>query len=90
MAHTKATGTSRNGRESESKRLGVKLFGGQKVAIGSIIVRQRGSRFLAGSGVRMGSDNTLFAVNHGTVNFQIKRIQKYDGSRRIVNVVHVV
>ncbi|HWU85215.1 MAG TPA: 50S ribosomal protein L27 [Rhodocyclaceae bacterium] len=72
MAHKKAGGSSRNGRDSESKRLGVKAFGGQLVPAGSIIVRQRGTRFHAGDGVGMGVDHTLFAKIEGTVQFVLK------------------
>ena len=69
MAHKKAGGSTRNGRDSESKRLGVKRFGGQVVSAGSIIVRQRGTRFHAGDNVGIGRDHTLFATADGTVKF---------------------
>ncbi len=69
MAHKKAGGSSRNGRDSESKRLGVKRFGGQQVAAGNILVRQRGTRFLAGVNVGVGRDHTLYAKATGTVQF---------------------
>ena len=69
MAHKKGGGSSRNGRDSESKRLGVKVFGGQAVSGGEIIVRQRGTRFRAGEGVGMGRDHTLFAKGPGVVEF---------------------
>ncbi|MEK9807401.1 MAG: 50S ribosomal protein L27 [Halieaceae bacterium] len=69
MAHKKAGGSTRNGRDSESKRLGVKVFGGQEVSAGSIIVRQRGTRFHAGDNVRTGKDHTLFATVDGKVEF---------------------
>ena len=69
MAHKKAAGSSRNGRDSESKRLGVKLFGGQAATAGNIIVRQRGTKFHAGSGVGIGKDHTLFALTEGRVTF---------------------
>ena len=69
MAHKKGGGSSRNGRDSESKRLGVKVFGGQAVTGGEIIVRQRGTRFRAGDGVGMGRDHTLFAKGPGVVRF---------------------
>lgn len=69
MAHKKGQGTSTNGRESHSKRLGVKLFGGQKVLAGGIIIRQRGSKYHAGQGVGTGRDWTLFALRDGTVEF---------------------
>jgi large subunit ribosomal protein L27 len=83
MAHKKAGGSSRNGRDSESKRLGVKRYGGQLVPAGSIIVRQRGTQFHAGDNVGMGKDHTLFAKVSGTVAFTIKGAQR----RRTVIVV---
>ncbi len=70
MAHKKGAGSSRNGRESESKRLGVKIFGGQKVVAGNIIVRQRGTKHHPGSNVGIGKDHTLFALIDGTVSFK--------------------
>ena len=72
MAHKKAGGSSRNGRDSESKRLGVKAFGGELVSAGSIIVRQRGTEFHAGDNVGMGKDHTLFALKEGKVQFAVK------------------
>ncbi|MEJ2326304.1 MAG: 50S ribosomal protein L27 [Chromatiaceae bacterium] len=72
MAHKKAGGSSRNGRDSESKRLGVKIFGGQRVTAGSIIVRQRGTRFHNGVNVGCGRDHTLFATADGVVKFEVK------------------
>ena len=70
MAHKKAGGSSRNGRDSNPKMLGVKLFGGQTVAGGNVIVRQRGTKFYAGEGVGMGRDHTLFALRDGQVAFK--------------------
>ena len=70
MAHKKGAGSSRNGRESESKRLGVKIYGGQKAIAGNIIVRQRGTTHHPGENVGMGKDHTLFALVDGTVNFK--------------------
>jgi large subunit ribosomal protein L27 len=72
MAHKKAGGSSRNGRDSESKRLGVKRFGGQQVSAGSILVRQRGTRIHAGDNVGMGKDHTLFATVDGKVEFRLR------------------
>lgn len=72
MAHKKAGGSSRNGRDSESKRLGVKRFGGQLVAAGNIIVRQRGTQFHAGEHVGIGKDHTLYAKTTGIVKFSVK------------------
>lgn len=76
MAHKKAGGSSRNGRDSESKRLGVKRYGGQLVAAGNIIVRQRGTQFHPGDNVGIGKDHTLFAKSDGVVKFEIKGAQK--------------
>ena len=70
MAHKKAGGSSRNGRDSAGRRLGVKLFGGQAVAGGNVIVRQRGTQFYPGEGVGMGRDHTLFALRDGQVSFK--------------------
>ena len=72
MAHKKGGGSTRNGRESESKRLGVKIYGGEHIVPGNIIVRQRGTEFHAGEGVGMGRDHTLFALNDGVVKFATK------------------
>jgi len=83
MAHKKAGGSSRNGRDSESKRLGVKVFGGQKVLAGSIIVRQRGTKFHQGTNVGLGRDHTLFAKADGTVVFEAKGPKQ----RKFVSVV---
>jgi len=83
MAHKKAGGSTRNGRDSQSKRLGVKIFGGQAVEPGNIIVRQRGTRFHAGTNVGLGKDHTLFAKAAGKVEFRIKGPAK----RKYVNVV---
>ncbi|GAB4540270.1 MAG: 50S ribosomal protein L27 [Anaerolineae bacterium] len=77
MAHKKGGGSSRNGRDSQSKRLGVKKFGGERVRAGNILVRQRGSRFQAGTNVGMGRDYTLFATSDGYVKFEyVKRGKK--------------
>lgn len=79
MAHKKGQGTSSNGRDSHSKRLGVKAFGGEKILSGGIIIRQRGSKYHPGKGVGVGRDWTLFALRDGTVEF--------DKAHRKVNVV---
>ncbi|APX94555.1 50S ribosomal protein L27 [Franzmannia qiaohouensis] len=83
MAHKKAAGSTRNGRDSESKRLGVKLFGGQVVTAGNIIVRQRGTKFHAGTGVGLGRDHTLFALSDGVIKFETKGPK----NRKFVSVV---
>lgn len=72
MAHKKGVGSSRNGRDSESQRLGIKRFGGQFVKAGNILVRQRGTKFHPGTNVKKGSDDTLFAIIDGIVNFERK------------------
>ena len=83
MAHKKGGGSTRNGRESESKRLGVKKYGGEHVIAGNIIVRQRGTEFHAGDNVGMGKDHTLFATAEGHLQFAVKGALK----RRTVSVV---
>ncbi len=92
MAHTKAGGSTRNGRDSASQRLGVKRFGGEVVTAGSIIVRQRGTRMEGGVGVGMGLDHTLFALQSGLVTFSTKQITKFTGRkvrRTIVSVAPI-
>ena len=76
MAHKKGVGSSRNGRESESKRLGVKIYGGQFARAGNIIIRQRGTKHYPGENVGIGKDHTLFALIDGTVEFRRKRDDK--------------
>lgn len=83
MAHKKAGGSSRNGRDSESKRLGVKRYGGQIVSAGSIIVRQRGTQFHAGENVGIGKDHTLYAKTTGAVQFLVKG----PAQRRYVSII---
>ncbi len=83
MAHKKAGGSTRNGRDSNAKRLGVKRYGGQLVTAGSIIVRQRGTRFHAGVNVGCGKDHTLFATADGKVVFEVKG----DKGRKFVSIV---
>ena len=85
MAHKKAGGSSRNGRDSAGRRLGVKKFGGEAVFAGNIIVRQRGTKFHPGENVGMGKDHTLFALTTGSVNFR-----KKTGGRIFVNVSEAV
>ena len=89
MAKTKATGATKLGRDSQPKYLGLKLFEGQKVGPGMIIVRQRGTKFLPGKNVKKGADDTLYAVKQGLVRFKTKRKRKFDGSQRLVKVVNV-
>jgi large subunit ribosomal protein L27 len=85
MAHTKAGGSSRNGRDSNSKRLGVKRFGGELIPAGSIIIRQRGTRVHPGENVGMGKDHTLFAKVDGKVNFTVKGLTQ----RKTVSIIPV-
>ncbi|MCK5029596.1 MAG: 50S ribosomal protein L27 [Bacteroidales bacterium] len=82
MAHKKGAGSSRNGRESESKRLGVKLYGGQAAKAGNIIVRQRGTKHYPGENVGMGKDHTLFALTDGKIEFRKKQ-----GNKSFVSVI---
>ncbi len=89
MAKTKATGTTKLGRDSQPKYLGVKLFEGQKVRPGMIIIRQRGTKFLPGKNVRRGKDDTLYAIKEGIVKFATKRKRKFDNSQRTLKVVNV-
>ncbi|WP_457913811.1 50S ribosomal protein L27 [Candidatus Gillettellia adelgis] len=77
MAHKKAGGSTRNGRDSESKRLGIKRFGGEEVLAGTIIVRQRGTKFHPGSNVGCGRDHTLFSLKDGKVKFEVKGLKKH-------------
>jgi large subunit ribosomal protein L27 len=83
MAHKKAGGSTRNGRDPESKRLGVKLYGGEAVVAGNIIIRQRGTEYRAGENVGMGRDHTLFAKADGHIKFQVKGKPQ----RRYVSVI---
>lgn len=90
MSKTKAGGSTRNGRDSAGKRLGVKLFGGQTAVNGNIIVRQRGSRMEPGVGTSIGKDHTIYAIADGIVTFTTKRIHKFNGAavrRTIVSVL---
>ena len=89
MAKTKARGTSKLGRDSQPKYLGVKLFSGERTKIGNIIVRQRGTKFFPGKNVKKGRDDTLFALKKGVVRFRTKRKKSFDGSQRIVKIVDV-
>ncbi len=89
MAKTKAAGASKLGRDSLPKYLGVKLFEGQKVKTGYILVRQRGTKFLPGKNVGRGADDTLYALKEGIVHFVTKRKKRFDNSQRIVKIVNV-
>lgn len=87
MAHTKAKGTSKLGRDSNAQRLGVKLFGGQKVGKGMVIIRQRGTKYHLGENVRKGTDDTIFALTDGVVKFFSRKKRKFNN--RLVNCTFV-
>jgi len=89
MSKTKSAGSTSLGRDSQPKYLGIKLSGGQEAKPGSIILRQRGSKFIPGNNVRKGKDDTLFAVAKGIVTFATKKIKKFDGNKKIIKVVSV-
>lgn len=82
MAHKKGVGSSRNGRDSNAQRLGVKRFGGERITAGSILVRQRGTRFQPGTNVGIGGDDTLFALIDGVVHYK-----KYSKAKKVVSIV---
>ena len=90
MSHKKAGGSSRNGRDSQAKRPGVKLFGGEIVKTGGILVRQKGTKWHPGANVGVGRDFTLFALKDGTVKFTEKRRRKFDNSTKFDTLVHVI
>jgi len=89
MAKTKAAGATKLGRDSRPKYLGVKLFEGQRAKIGSIIVRQRGTKFFPGKNVKRGKDDTLYVLKEGVVRFTTKRKRGFDNSQRKVKIVNV-
>lgn len=90
MAHVKGVGTTSLGRDSQSKRLGIKTYAGEQVRPGMIIVRQRGSAMRAGKNVRRGSDDTLYALLSGKVNFRVRKIRRFDGTLKNARFVDVV
>lgn len=90
MAHKAAGGSTALGRDSESKRLGVKLFGGQKVKSGQIIVRQRGTKYHPGKNVLVAGDDTLYAAIDGIIQFQTKKIPRFTGNLQKKTVVNVI
>lgn len=90
MAHKKAAGSTRNGRDSQAKRLGVKVYGGQPIRAGGIIVRQRGTVFFAGENASMGKDHTIFALADGMVKFTEKQLTKYNGQVHKDKLVSIV
>lgn len=90
MAHTKAAGSTRLGRESASKRLGVKLFDGQTVKTGFVLIRQRGTKWFPGENVKRGRDDTLYSIKNGVVKFTTKKLKRFDGRKKIVSVVNII
>ena len=90
MAHKKAGGSTALGRDSQSKRLGVKIFGNQAVKKGQVIVRQRGTKYHAGKNVGVGSDYTLYSLANGLVKFQRKQVRKFHGNLRSTSIVNVI
>ncbi|MBI5621578.1 50S ribosomal protein L27 [Candidatus Falkowbacteria bacterium] len=90
MSHKKAGGSTTLGRDSVAKRLGVKLYAGQKAKVGDIIIRQRGSKFRAGVNVKKGGDDTLFATAVGLVKFSSRKIRSFDGKLKLRNFVSVI
>ena len=90
MAHKKAGGSTSYGRDSQGQRLGTKLYAGEVARIGNIIVRQRGSKIRAGKGVKMGSDDTLFAIDNGVVSFTEKKVRRFTGAFKIVKFANVM
>ncbi len=90
MAHTKAGGSTKNSRDSAPKYLGIKLFSGEVAKPGAILVRQRGSKFIAGNGVKIGKDDTIYAVKSGTVKYELRRKINFDGSKKHIHRVSVV
>ncbi len=90
MAHKLAGGSTRNGRDSESKRLGVKLFEGQPVKAGGIIIKQRGTKFRAGENTKIGKDDTLFAMKAGIVKFSTKKVTAFTGKKILKKFVNVI
>lgn len=90
MAHKKAGGSTSLGRDSVSKRLGIKIHAGERVKSGMVIVRQRGSKYRAGSNAKKGSDDTIFASINGKVSFTTKKVTRFDGSKKIATFVNVL
>lgn len=89
MSKTKATGATKLGRDSRPKYLGIKIANGQKAKPGMIILRQRGTKFIAGKNVKKGSDDTLYALKNGVVEFKTKRVKNFHGSQRKAKIVNI-
>ena len=90
MAHKKAGGSTALGRDSRSQRLGIKVFGGQAAKVGNIIVRQRGTKWHPGRNIRIGNDDTLYAVASGVVKFTAKKVKGFDGNLHLRKFIHIV
>ncbi len=90
MAHRKAQGSTKLGRDSQSKRLGVKIFGGQKVEAGQIIIRQKGTKYHPGKNTKLGGDYTIYALKSGVVRFRKKMIPKFTGKWKRATIVDVI
>ncbi len=90
MSHKKAGGSSRNGRDSQAHRLGIKYFGGETVRTGCVLVRQKGTKWHPGNNVGVGRDFTLFALKDGAVKFTEKRRVKFDGNHKYDTLVHII
>lgn len=90
MAHTKAKGSTKNNRDSQSQRLGVKVYGGEKIRQGGIILRQRGSKYFSGPGVKLAGDDSVFATKDGVVTYQKKVVIGFSGHRSRKTVVSVI
>ena len=89
MAHAKSGGSTQLGRDSASKRLGIKRSDGQAVKTGEILIRQRGSKYIAGRNVGRGGDDTLYALKNGAVKFLSRKKTRFDGSRKFITIVNV-
>lgn len=89
MAHKKAGGSTSLGRDSAAKRLGVKIFGGQKANVGNVIIRQRGTKYYPGKNVQLGKDDTIYALQSGTVQFHKKKVRCFDGNLVTKTVVNI-
>ncbi|MDP2856207.1 MAG: 50S ribosomal protein L27 [bacterium] len=90
MAHTKAGGSTKLGRDSAAQRLGVKLYGGQMARAGAVLIRQRGSKFLAGNNVGIGKDDTLYALKSGTVKFFTVQKTGFNGKKRVAKKISII
>jgi len=89
MAHKKAGGSTRLGRDSNAQRLGIKIYGDQKAKAGSIILRQRGTRYRSGQNTKIGKDDTIFSTTQGTVKYNKKKIKKFNGRLQYAQIVSV-